>query len=301
MPKTQRSPPSSLSKSPDQHGSDPHTTKDLNTKDRGDNLSISKRFKPNTNKNQQSPGKSDAPVEDKIEELRASNEKRFDILAKSLEILIEQNSEIKNSLDCMSTKYESLLNKVDSLQKENTLLKENITDLNSRISRMEQHSRLNNLEIQNIPENKSENLVKIVKQIATITDCKLEESDIQVCTRIAKINKDSQRPRSIVVKFTSQISRDNFLASTLKFNKKTKILTDKLNTDHLGIGGGRKPVYIVEHLSPAQKALHAAARSRAKELQYKFVWVKGGKIFMRKTDTSEYKLIKNTQDLSELD
>lgn len=165
---------------------------------------------------------------------------------------------------------------------------------------MEQHSRSCNLEIQNVPEHKSENLITLAKQVANIANYKLNESDIHICTRVAKINGDSTRPRSIIVKFSSPRIRDEFLASTTRFNKKANSVSEKLNTTHLGISGTQKPVFVVEHLSPTQKAIHAAARNKAKELNYKFVWVKGGKIFMRKTDTSEYKLIKSIEELSQL-
>ena len=140
----------------------------------------------------------------------------------------------------------------------------------------------------------------MVRQIARVTECKLEDTDIQMCTRIAKINNKNPRPRSIVVRFNSKRSRDNFLAANIKFNKKAKSPTDKLNSSQLGLGGEKKPVFVAEHLSPAQKSLHAASRVRAKELGYKFVWVRGGRIYMRKTESSEYKLIKNTEELSVL-
>lgn len=218
---------------------------------------------------------------------------RFNQISSSLTAIENQQKELKE--DIRSNKNSILL-----LETENSTLRDTVTDLNSRIGRIEQHARANNLEIQNVPEHKSENLITIIKQIASVTECKLEETDIQLCTRTAKIDKNSRRPRSIVVKFASKGTRDNFLASSLKYNKKAKSTTEKLNSSHLGIGGERHPVFVVEHLSPELKSLHAAARSKAKELNYRFVWVRGGKLFMRKTETSEYKPIKSNQDLLEL-
>lgn len=49
------------------------------------------------------------------------------------------------------------------------------------------------------------------------------------------------------------------------------------------------------------KNVHAAARAKAKDLNYKFVWVKGGNVYMRKTESSEYKLIKSVESLSLLE
>lgn len=69
----------------------------------------------------------------------------------------------------------------------------------------------------------------------------------------------------------------------------------------MGIAGDKSPVYVCEHLSPANKALHAAARIRSRELGYKFVWVRNGHIFMRKDETSRFIHIKNKQTLVALD
>lgn len=210
-------------------------------------------------------------------------------------------STIEKQQDIIKKELESNVSKISHLESENISLRSTVSELNSRIARMEQHSRASNVEIQNIPEHKAENLISITKQVASIANYKLNDSDIHVCTRVAKINSDSQRPRSVVVKFNSPRVRDEFLAATLKFNKKATNVTDKLNTTHLGIGGSKKPIFVVEHLSPTQKAVHAAARIKAKELNYKFVWVNRSRVFMRKTETSDYKLIKSIQDLAQLE
>ncbi|KAL4720349.1 hypothetical protein ACJJTC_006650 [Scirpophaga incertulas] len=217
----------------------------------------------------------------------------FNQISEAIKVFEQQQENLRTDLKSNSER-------INVLEAENISLKDTVIDLQSRIDRIEQHSRASNLEIQNVPEHKSENIYAIVKQIAAVTSYKLEETDLQLCTRTVKMNNKSERPRSIVVKFTSQRTRDNFLAATLQFNRKNKATAEKLNTSLLGIGGDRKPVFVVEHLSPVQKALHAAARFKARELNYKFVWIRGGTIFMRKTESSEYKLIKNTQDLSNL-
>ncbi|KAL4720368.1 hypothetical protein ACJJTC_014025 [Scirpophaga incertulas] len=72
---------------------------------------------------------------------------------------------------------------------------------------------------------------------------------------------------------------------------------DKLNTSLLGIAGEKSPVYISEHLSPANKNLHAAARKKAKSLNYQFVWVRGGRIFVRKSPESTHIHIKTQESL----
>lgn len=209
---------------------------------------------------------------------------------------------VTESISFMEKEYEEVrremqhkIETINNLESENKNLRCYIQEVDSRLSQMERHSRASNVEIQCVPEHKNENLVTIVKQLAHTLKYNLNESDIHLCTRISKIQKTNNRPRSVIVKFSCPRVRDGFLAAAIAFNKKNS--TDKLNTSHIGIGGDHKPIYVTDHLSPSMKALHAAARVKAKELNYKFVWVKSGHIYMRKSDSSDYKFIKNMETL----
>lgn len=219
--------------------------------------------------------------------------------------IFKEFSDIKDSFKYLDTQYSDLkkelqlkCSQMKVLSEENVTLKSNIKDLSNRLNIMEQHSRMSNIEIQCIPEYKSENLVNVVTQIANVTGNKLKEEDIHKCTRIAKLNPENKRPRSVIVKFSNPRVRDNFMASVIQFNKKHR--DDKLNTSHIGIGGEKKPIYIADHLPPETKKIHALARETAKRLHYKFVWTKNGRVFMRKTETSEHIMIREQSQLESL-
>lgn len=142
-----------------------------------------------------------------------------------------------------------------------------------------------NLEIVGVPEFRNENLPSTVLQLAKVVDIDISDDDIVHVTRIAKINRQSDRPRSILVKLRSPRKRDILLAAVTKFNKKNP--KDKLSSQHLGLGGPGVPVFVAEHLTPENRSLHAAARIKAKGLAYKFIWVRNGRIFVRKDETSQ--------------
>ncbi|XP_045451021.1 uncharacterized protein LOC123659904 [Melitaea cinxia] len=211
----------------------------------------------------------------------------------SIEFLEQKYEDVRQEL---SLKSEAIMN----LERENKTLRADVSDLQSRLSLMELQSRACNVEVQCVPEFKNENLVAMLGQVASVIKCDIDNKDVISCTRVMKLNKDSPRPRSILVKFSSPRVRDTFLAASIDFNKKAKTNLDKLNTSHLGIGGDKKPVYICEHLTPAVKALHAEARLCSKKLGYRFVWVKNGRIFMRKSDKSDYIYIRNSEVLKGL-
>lgn len=216
-------------------------------------------------------------------------------------------NDLKKSMDYMNKDYEEMIKEyqeskktMNELQIQNDSMRSTIKDITTRLNYLEQNSRNNNLEIQCVPEKRNENLLNILNQVGKTIGSVINEEHISHCTRVAKVSAKSDRPRSIVVQFISPRQRDEFLAAAINYNK-PKPVVDKLNSSHLGFSGENKPIFITEHLSPANKALHAAARTKGKEKGYKYVWVRNGRIYMRKSDDSEYKLIKDIEALDKID
>ncbi|CAG4988882.1 unnamed protein product [Colias eurytheme] len=206
--------------------------------------------------------------------------------------ITKQISDFHDSLTFLNDQYEALKNKlqehdtvVDKLTKENATLLSTVRDLSSRLAYAEQHQRDSNVEINGLPENRSENLINCLTNLAKVVNADIIDGDIMHVTRVAKINKDDSRPRAVVAKLRSPRHRDILLAAVQKYNKCNP--EDKLSSHILGIGGIKKPVYVAEHLTPANKILHASARIKAKEARYQFVWVRNGKIYVRKNETSQ--------------
>lgn len=218
----------------------------------------------------------------------------------------DEMGEVKESINFMNDKFEEILKQqaetkkeIADLKTQNNALKSTVKDLGERLNTMEQSARSSNVEIQCVPEKRNENLLSLVSQISTVINCNLTADSVSHVTRVAKLNPGNPRPRSIVAQFTSTKLRDQFMAAAINFNKGKKV-EDKLNSAHVGFVEQRTTVFITEHLSPANKALHAAARSTAKKKGYKHVWVRGGRIFMRKSDDSDYIIVKNLDSLNNL-
>lgn len=224
------------------------------------------------------------------------------IIQKELVPLQTELQEFRISLDFFNKKYEEVKTDVEVLKKDNYLLKQQndnyeitIQELTNRISNTEQYLRENNLEFHGIPEHRGENLNNLMLQCSSVIASKITGSDIISCVRVAKQNKNSSQPRAIIAKFATVGCRDEFYSSVHRYNKANP--TNKLNTSLLGLGGDRKPVFVSEHLSPTNKYLHAAARKKAKELKYQFVWVRHARIYVRKDAESSHILIRNVNSL----
>lgn len=224
------------------------------------------------------------------------------ILQQELSSIMTELRDFRASLKFYNEEYEEMKATTENLKldcikldRENNLLKATVGELSYRLNNMEQNLRENNLEVHGIPEHRSENLPNMLQQCAKVVGHNLVESEVIKCTRVARQNKDSKIPRTVVVKFNNIKSRDTFYSAVYRYNKTNP--TNKLNTALLGIAGDKRPVYVSEHLSPSNKILHMAARKKAREQNYQFVWVRNGRIYVRKNPDSSYILIKNTESL----
>ncbi|CAH0755509.1 unnamed protein product [Diatraea saccharalis] len=210
------------------------------------------------------------------------------MLLSELKTLSDQIAELTSSVEFLNKKYDDVHGLLKSREEENKKLRDcneklqtTVSNLSKRVSTLEQHGRENNIEIHGLPEHRTENIALTVMQIGKVVSQTMEDGDIMSCFRVAKANNDSTRPRTVVVKFRSNRCRDALLAAVSNYNKKNKL--DKLNTNLIGMGGTKQQLYISEHLSPEKKSLHAATRIKAKELSYRFTWIRNGKIYVWST------------------
>lgn len=237
--------------------------------------------------------------------LKKLNSNIVDIINKELAPIRKEIGDMNEYMSFINGKFESIEAEQLSAKKsfkdiveENKKMENTILDLTQRLNYLEQKSRSNNLEFQCVPEVKSENLYTLAKNLASVVGYDLNDRDILHCTRVAKLNKTSTRPKSIIIQLSSPRIRDELLASVINFNKTHA--NNKLNANHLGFLNCNGPIYVAEHLSPTIKALHAATRLKAKERGYRYTWVRNGRIFVRKSDDAEHIFIRNLDTLKKL-
>ncbi|KAF9411601.1 hypothetical protein HW555_009673 [Spodoptera exigua] len=219
--------------------------------------------------------------------------------------LRDQISGFKDSLGFLSAQFDNLNSDVAAhnstiklLKNENEQLRSEVAVWSNRVRQMDQLSRSTNIELQCVPEHKAENVLCIVKQLGQVVKFPISDGDIAYCSRVAKSDPKSSRPRTILVKFSIPRIRDSLLAATIQYNKDNP--NKKLNTSTLGLDDKKIAIFVTENLTMENKNLHAATRLRAKELNYKFVWVRGGRVYVRKSIETEKVFIRNMDSLNKL-
>lgn len=206
----------------------------------------------------------------------------------SLELLnkkIDQLLTLENMIDNMKTEIKTEIKKIEEkFEKKLKEKDEEIQQLKDLVHDMEQYGRNRNLELHNVPEISGENLEKIVCKIGEKLQVEMKKEDIEVVHRIK--SRNSKQPPPIIVQFTNRRKRNELLEQKRR----------KLTTGDIGMDRNDK-IYINENLSPYFKNLFWQTRQWAQVNNYKFVWFRGGKLFIREREGSSIVQIKRESDL----
>lgn len=129
-----------------------------------------------------------------------------EILRAELSIVRNDLQDLRKSIYFVNEMYDTLQCSVESLtsdnaqlKAENKALKSTVCEFSDRLNNLEQHLRENNLEFHGVPEHSGENLHSLVHQCSRVVDCKIREDDLITCTCVARLNRDSKLPRTIIV------------------------------------------------------------------------------------------------------
>lgn len=219
-----------------------------------------------------------------IEKLKAEFTQTTDFLA-------AEQTDLKQEID-------SAHKTIQSLEAENSKLSSELAYIGKRMRTLEKASRSCNAEIHGIPEKRGENVLNILNKLCD--EIKIEIPDGAICAvrRVAKLNPSSERPRNVLITLSSERHRDSLISSVRRYNKDH--VANPLNSGQVGVTGEKRRIYVVEHLSPETKELHAVARKFAKDHSFKYVWVKYDRVYLRKCDESPAIHVKDSGSFSKL-
>jgi len=197
-------------------------------------------------------------------------------------------------LDEQLLTIQSLTSAVDNLKEENTMLKNELQEVKLQVNETDQYSRRSTLKIQGVPESPGENVSTKVIQVGQSLGITIQPDKIDACHRLGK-KISAERPRGIIVKFINRGDQENFI--------KQRKLRPMLNATDVFKDippSMNNAIFVNESLTPYNRKLYLEARIFKRENNYKYVWVKAGKIFLKKTDNSERHLIRSPEDILKL-
>lgn len=223
-----------------------------------------------------------------ITEHQISQEKSFN---KSYEHLSEKLDDNTKAMKDQTASMEHCLKIIDDLMEENKRLNKRVVELERKVDDMEQYSRLNAVEIHGVPMEPNEDAVEVVKEVGKALDMVINESMIDACHRLGRRPGPNNSPPAIIVKFVRRLDKEEFM--------KRRRVKRNLSTRHMNLKMDQ-PVYVNEALSQGRRRLLGAAREVKREKKWKYLWVRGGKIFLRKEEGSTVVQVTCQADLDRL-
>lgn len=207
--------------------------------------------------------------------------------------LLQDQEELKSSMAFINGKFEDMDKKLSVMETRIAVLEDRdkqIAQLGATIDRMDQQARQCNVEISNLPEKRNEDLIALIETYSLNIEHPITAADIVSINRVPHADPKSERPKNLVIKFSSKIVRDNFLSSA----KRARGIT----SDLLGIHGPTHKIYAGEHLTLKNKRIFREARILAQKNGYKYVWPKNGTILVRANDTAPIFAVRTMDEVS---
>ena len=188
---------------------------------------------------------------------------------------------IKNTIiDALKEENLKLQNKVKKLE-------EQLLEIDQKNNHLDQYSRRNNLEIQGIPANITDD--KLEGKVIDIFSClgiEVKGSDIEDCHRLGYAN-----PKNKIIRFVNR----KFCYQAL--DKKMDL--HKLDSRRLGFNPV-KTLYFSENLTPTNQLLAWKCRELKRASMIHSTWSARGVIKIRRTANERAVSIKNDNDLKSL-
>ena len=195
---------------------------------------------------------------------------------------------VKSSQSFLSSKFDDLIKSVEevkdeskALRVENVRLQERVASLEGQVTTAEtdmenlkQYLRRDIIEIHGVPVSADEDTNSIVRRVVELVDSEinLDDRDISISHRLPV---SPGRIPAIIVKLTRRDVRNKIF--NLKHNLRFK------NARDLGFQQDSK-LYINESLTQKCRELLKTVKSFKRENQFKFVWSRMGKVFLRKDE-----------------
>lgn len=205
---------------------------------------------------------------------------------------LQIKEEIHNALATITNTLANLATQVSDLHDKNTENSKQISEMDKRINKLEQQAINKNIEINNI-QNKEMSAVEVVKKIAASLTIDLEQHDISNAYRLR--NNENK----IVVEF-STLNKKRELMSKIRGHRIEANILYEDESNNANNNSNNNYVYVNDQLTANNRRLLWLTKIKAKECNWKFVWVKNGNIFARKIENSPAIIINNAADIESI-
>ena len=234
-------------------------------------------------------------IQEHLNKIEDNIKQHKDIIETKFANMMTEQDSIKKSNSYLSDKYNYLQGiagnnkkEVDEIKSENMCLKQIVLELKNllentekNLNNLEQYSRRECIEINGIPCTHEESTDEIVVALAKQVGVHITTNDISVSHHLKNLTK-SKQPSTIIAKFVSWKIRNQIFENRFKLKKA-----------NLG-----KMIFINESLTRTNRKIFNMCRNFKKDNNWKYVWMKQGQTYLKKSDSDNTLKIESICDLS---
>uniref|UniRef100_A0A8D9F860 FP protein C-terminal domain-containing protein n=1 Tax=Cacopsylla melanoneura TaxID=428564 RepID=A0A8D9F860_9HEMI len=234
------------------------------------------------------------PIMRKLDEKFDTMQKHFDSVMedfkKTLTFYGGQIEDLTTSLKLVEQKNVKIEKELEAQKEINTELKTRVRKLETIVEQKEQREKNNIMEITGFKDNVVDEKL-FVRQLME----KVGATDVQVQVKKSVKPPKDEKPgtSTIYVHFQSEEDRNNVL-SVIKQRK----LYDEMNATIQSSNPVR--LFFNEVLTPYYKSLFYEARRIKSEKNFAYLWIKNGKILLKKTADSQTQVLSSKDDIGRL-
>lgn len=209
----------------------------------------------------------------------------FQQLADSIQYIDDEFDQLDIIIEKIQNEIKEIKEHNVKLSETNLKLSSDIQQLKTKINDLEWKSLENSVEIIGVPIRENEDCKSIVEEMTRKLNI---ECNVIKAFRIASKKKTNMK---IIAWFSDKNDRNRFVIEAKK---------NKWNANQYQSDWPTSKIYINNNFTKFQRKLFKKSRSMAKEKNYKYVWVNGTDILVRKDENSSVLRITDVDDLKKI-
>lgn len=223
-----------------------------------------------------------------LKEIRTEFKGDIDSLTESVDFLANKYDDFVEEFKKEKEENKKRHERIKKLEEENAQLWKKVEEVKLNLNDLDQYHRKRHFEIHGVEERDDENLYEILADMAKMLQLEYNSKEVEAVHRIQTRNQKKRNP--IIVSFLRRKVTEAWLTK-----RKTGLQSKNLVTE-----SDEEEIYINENLTIYTKDLFWKARQANRDRNYKYVWVRNGKIFAKKTADSEAKQIRTEEDINKI-
>lgn len=224
----------------------------------------------NQNKNETTSPKTSEPKPPEDPSFIALKKILEEMFQKQEKLLTNKIAALQETINQFQSSMDSILGQVKTLEENNKAMSLEIEDLKTTLEAEKQYARSKNFVIAGIPQKKDENVKEDICRLLAKMNLQVKQEELTI-HRLP--DKDGNSP--VFVQCYSRETRDKIVRHARKLKPNLKLL-DNSKSD--------KPIYFNDHLTPYYVKLMIKAKAFVRDRKFKYIWLDGNKIMIKKGD-----------------